>query len=259
MHNYINNKNFNGLYINSEKVLDSNDVLNSIDLANAAIKGIHESTNKFNINIFNILGLRNLSGFIGEIFAYSILEHSDGKLIGNLHQDGYPDLLLVNTKERLEYFETLYYERNGKKSPRDKKSFSPYKFGGIEIKASVGSVPPATETSPKLVIGEQRIHTLTSFDWKAHHTETNNLLAVLWDFIDELPTIVACFYRNDLEIDDWGKIVKPTEGGGRTTSVSVMKPHGILKMCKGWIAVIDDPLYIEKLSGKRWIGEKVST
>ena len=94
-------------------------------------------------------------------------------------------------------------------------------------------------------------------EWKAHHRQTNNLLAVLWDFIDEIPTIVACFYSNNLTTDDWGKIVQPKEDGGRTTSVSIMGRTGIRKMCDGWIAVIDDPDYINALSQEKWIGNEL--
>ena len=64
------------------------------------------------------------------------------------------------------------------------------------MKATCGSTPPASRV-PKPLIGEQRIALVNSFDWKAHHRETNNLLGIFWDFLDEVPTIVACFYRND--------------------------------------------------------------
>lgn len=77
------------------------------------------------------------------------------------------------------------------------------------------------------------------------------------DFINKNPTIVGCFYQNNLTIDDWGKIVQPKESGGRTTSVSIMKSSGVKKMCQNWIAVIDDSAYIDKLSNRKWIGYKV--
>lgn len=173
-----------------------------------------------------------------------------------MHQDGYPDLLRTNTEQRLAYYRSLYTEENGKKYPKDKSLFSPFRYGGVEVKATCGSTPPAS-VMPKPLIGEQRIEKLTSFDWKAHHRETNNLLSIFWDFIEEIPTVVACFYRNDLIIDDWGKIVQPKQGGGRTTSVSIMKSSGVKKMCQGWIAVIDSEPYINVLSKKKWIGYRV--
>lgn len=246
----------NRVFINDELILTNKQVVDAINFANDALCSLDAQNKSFDINIFEAMGMRNLSGIVGEYLGKSLQRFSNGNLHSNLHQDGYPDLLLTNTKERLAYFKTLYTESNGKKYPRDKALFSPYMYGGIEVKATCGSTPPASRVA-KPLIGEQRIDLINSFDWKAHHRETNNLIGILWDFISEIPTIVAAFYRNDLVIEDWGHIVKPTEGGGRTTSVSIMKSSGVSKMCAGWIAVIDNKKYIETLSKKKWIGHSV--
>ena len=237
-------------------VLTTQEVVNAINYANNALLKLNEVTQEFDINIFETLGMRNLSGMVGEYFARSIMRLSNGRLQGNLHQDGYPDLLLTDTKEKNDYFNTLYTIENGKKYPISKEVFSPYKYGGIEIKATCGNTPPA-HIVPKPLIGEQRVALLNSFEWKAHHRTTNHLLAILWDFINGNPTIVACFFQDNLDIEDWGRIVQPHEGGGRTTSVSIMQKSGIKKMCEGWVAVLDDSQYIELLSNRKWIGYKV--
>lgn len=255
MSKYVYNK-ASDIVCNRQKIMTSSDVVTAIKQANSALKALNEYTKNIDINIFDALGMRNLSGLIGEFFAKCVVKVSNGNLKSNLHQDGYPDLLLTNTKEKLEYYKTLYIVRNGEKYPKDKVLFSPYKYGGIEVKACCGSTPPA-KNIPKPLIGEQRISIVKSFDWKAHHRDTNNLLAVLWDFIDSYPVIVAAFYQNKLSQDDWGKIVVPKDDGGRTTSVSIMKTSGVKKMCKNWIAVIDDDLYREKLAKAKWIGYDV--
>ncbi|MBD5271818.1 MAG: hypothetical protein HDS42_00865 [Bacteroides sp.] len=252
---YITNNEAKINYQGSE-VLSVQEVVEAMNFANQALLKLNETTQEFDINIFETLGMRNLSGMVGEYFARSVMRIAKGRLQSNLHQDGYPDLLLTDTNEKREYFETLYTKENEKKYPISKEVFSPYKYGGIEIKATCGSTPPASKVAKPLV-GEQRVHLINSFDWKAHHRTTNHLLAILWDFIDGNPTIVACFYQDQLEVDDWGKIVQPHDGGGRTTSVSIMQKSGIQKMCKGWVAVLDDPAYIELLSNKKWIGYKV--
>lgn len=246
----------NHVTIGNEQIISNQDVLDAINFCNDALRTLDAQTKQFDINIFEVLGMRNLSGMVGEYFGKSIMRFSHNGLHSNLHQNGYPDLLLTNKPHLLAYFESLYILKDGKKYPKDKALFSPYKYGGVEIKATCGSTPPASRI-PKPLIGEQRINKVNSFDWKAHHRETNNLLSILWDFIDEVPTVAACFYRNDLNINDWGKIVEPKEGGGRTTSVSIMTSYGVKKMCDGWIAVIDNPKYIDILSNKKWIGYKV--
>lgn len=242
--------------INGEIIISNQQVVSAIEFANAAIKTLDEQTKAFDINIFEAMGMRNLSGIVGEYLGKSLQRFSNGSLHSNLHQDGYPDLLLTNTKGKKDYFSTLYSVIGGKKYPKDKSSFSPYKYGGIEVKATCGSTPPANNI-PKPLIGEQRISLINSFDWKAHHRTTNNLIGILWDFCDGLPTIVAAFYCNSLTVDDWGKIVQPKEGGGRTTSVSIMNSTGIKKMCDNWIAVIDDEQYISALSKTKWIGYRI--
>ena len=68
---------------------------------------------------------------------------------------------------------------------------------------------------------------------------------------------MAAFYQDNLVIDDWGDIIQPREGGGRTTSVSIMNSQGIKKMCDQWVAVLDDPAYINLLAKRKWIGYDV--
>lgn len=253
---YIVNSNQKIVFENCE-VISIENVVDAINFANEALLKLNKTTQEFDINIFETLGMRNLSGLVGEYFARSLVMFSEGNLQSNLHQDGYPDLLLTNTEEKRKYFATLYTYEDGKKHPISKEVFSPYKYGGIEIKATCGSVPKGTEDRPKPVVGEQRVSCIESFDWKAHHRETNHLLAILWDFINGNPTIVACFYQDNLETDDWTKIVQPKKGGGRTTSVSIMKQKGVKKMCQGWVAVLEDRAYVELFSKKKWIGYKV--
>lgn len=191
--------------------------------------------------LFGILGMRNLSAFVGEMFVSSLVKSSEGKLVKNPHQDGYPDLLIMSGEGR-ELWEKL------KDNNQDKSPFSGFETGGMEVKATCGSLPtPAVFRKKGLrkpEIGDERINHIMGYDWKAHHRETNNLIGIYWDFVDKKPVICGVFFCGDLTENDWGKIVQPKEGGGRTTSVSIMTRDGILNMYKGWLAVIDDKRYI---------------
>lgn len=205
----------------------------------------------FRVNIFAVLGMRNLSAFIGELYAASLIEVTGHAYKKNPHQDGYPDLLLMDGPGMQCWSEL---EAVGKL--RDKSPFSPFPNGGIEVKATCGSVPNADRCrrrglEGKPLIGEQRIGVMDTYDWKAHHQETNNLASILWDFIDGLPRVVAVFFCKDLEANDWGPIIQPKQGGGRTTSVSIMTRLGVRKMYENWVAVYDsDPRYAEFLNRK---------
>lgn len=216
----------------------------STEIITEAVKYTHDIFDKvddFGVDVFGILGMRNLSAFVGEVFAKSLEIKSDGLLKSNPHQDGYPDLLLMDDNG-LNDWNRLSTQL------LDKAPFSPFENGGIEIKATCGSVPTPAQCQrssgvKKPDMRDQRIDVLKGYDWKAHHRKTNNLIGILWDFIDHVPRIVALFYSSDLNINDLGRIVQPREGGGRTTSVSIMTRNGVRKMYDGTILVLNDRRY----------------
>jgi hypothetical protein len=201
----------------------------------------------FEIDVFSILGMRNLSAFVGEVFAAALVTEYPGILAKNPHQDGYPDLLLLDEAGEREWVRVA--NRIREKSP-----FSPYVTGGFEVKATCGAVPSPEvcrrRGMEKPDIGDQRLKLLSGYDWKSHHRETNDLFGVFWDFVDGCPTIVAVFYRSDLTVEDWGAIVHPRAGGGRTTSVSIMTRSGVRKMYEGWVIVLKSTEYARFFDGR---------
>ena len=196
------------------------------------------------IPIGDILGLRNLSAFVGEVYNRAVKKTAGNLIENNPHQDGYPDLLIMDQKGK-ELWNKLSSQLH------EKEPFSPFLEGGIEVKATCGDLKSGKWfTSNKInkpVIGESRLNWITGYNWKAHHRETNNLIGLIWDFKDKKPTIMAIMYANSLCVDDWGKTVTPKEGGGRTTSVSRMNKYGIRKMRKGLLAIIDSNDYSSKI------------
>jgi hypothetical protein len=225
--------------------LDPQLVKQAVQAANRTIELIHDLAAANDAPIFALLGLRNLSSFVGEIFAGEIRKLHADRFMKNPNQDGYPDLLALTARGR-RYIEQL----KASNQSTDKKHWSPYPFGGVEVKATCGNTPPAAQLA-KPEIGEARLPILQSAEWKAHHRETNKLIGIFWDFVDGLPTVVAAFYRNDLTEDDWGGIVHPREGGGRTTSVSIMNRAGVKKMGAGWVVLPKDPALLRPLAQQR--------
>lgn len=216
-------------------------LIGSIELAHGFIDDMYAA----DLDIARVLGLRNLSAFVGELVATGIARSSQGLFRLNPHQDGYPDLLLMDGRGRRE-LERLRGRMN------EKGPFSPFVSGGIEVKATCGSVPAPKTCRDRGIarpeLGDSRIVCMTGYDWKAHHRETNNLLGVLWDFVDQRPRVAAMFYSSALTESDWGGIVAPRPGGGRTTSVSIMNRGGIYKMYAGWLCVLADGGYREFLN-----------
>jgi len=218
--------------------IDMEVVKDALALTNQKIKLINENVEE----LFGLLGMRNLSAFMGELFVSSMVNVTNGLLLKNPHQDGYPDLLVMSEIGK-ELWTSLV------NNLRDKGPFSPFATGGIEVKATCGSVPTPAEAQrrglTKPGMGEARISVMKGYDWKAHHRLTNSLIGLVWDFFDGVPVIVGLFYSSDLTQEDWGNIIQPKAGGGRTTSVSIMTRDGVAKMYKGWVAVINDERYIK--------------
>ena len=211
-------------------------VFSAINVAHSLIDDLYGA----DVDVAPILGLRNLSAFVGELFAAAMVSTAGGLLESNPHQDGYPDLLLMDELGKREWMKLG--SRMNEKEP-----FSPFASGGIEIKATCGSIPTPSQCKARGIhrpdIGDTRIQCMTGYDWKAHHRETNNLIGIIWDFVEGRPRIAALQYSNRLEESDWGKIVRPKSGGGRTTSVSIMNRTGIRKMYDGWLCVLTDGRY----------------
>jgi len=216
--------------------------------ANRQLELVHDLSTLYGIELFETLGLRNLSSFVGEIGVRELARQYATQLVRNPNQDGYPDLCAL-TPESNTYLSGIQ-DSHGQ-TASDKQFWSPYPYPGIEVKATCGNVPPSSR-SPKPAIGTARLPTLVSAEWKAHHQETRVLLGFFWDFVDRLPTLLAAFFRNDLDTRegeanrDWASIVKPRAGGGRTTSVSIMRrgknsDEGVKKMGDGWLVLPRNP------------------
>lgn len=220
-------------------VIPTEQVILAISHANEMFKKFAKVND--NLDLFAILGMRNLSAFVGEVYVASLAQVTTSLLMKNPHQDGYPDLLLMDSlgQEVLSTISDLH----------DKAPFSPFAAGGIEVKATCGAVPTPAQCKKrgfsKPEIGDSRLGKITGYDWKAHHRETNNLIGILWDFVNRVPEIVALFYSSELTTEDWGKIVKPKDNGGRTTSVSIMTRTGVKKMAEGCLYCKDEPILID--------------
>ncbi len=224
--------------------LDATTIKNCLIGASRVTERLQVFSSLYEFDLFELLGLRNLSALMGEIFAKQVLLAHRDKFLKNQNQDGYPDLCALTPESRT-YLKKLTDSRG--KINTDKRYWSPYPYGGVEVKATCGNTPVAS-IKPKPAIGMSRIETgLVSAEWKAHHRETKSLLGVYWDFVETLPTFLAAFYRNDLTVDDWGNMVVPREDS-HATSVSVMKRSGVKRMGEGWMVLPKDDFYLKPLS-----------
>lgn len=216
-------------------------------LTNTKLKKLSKFEVEEDMDIYPTLGMRNLSGFIGETFVKNFVKSSNGMFLKNPHQDGYPDMLLMDVLGRAAYQVIALLNKL-----RDKAPFSPFQNGGIEVKATCGYVPmPAYYTKRNLLkpdMGDTRIDLMKGYGWSAHHRETTNLIGVFWDFNENrVPQIVALFFGNSINQSDWGNVSVP-KVGSRTTNAAGMTRTGVKKMYDNWLIVKDDSRYVDFLN-----------
>lgn len=76
--------------IEGRQIMTNEQIVKAIVFCNNAIRTLDEQTRQFDINIFEALGMRNLSGIVGEYFGKSVQRFSGGILRSNLHQMSIP-------------------------------------------------------------------------------------------------------------------------------------------------------------------------
>jgi len=173
--------------------------------------------------LFKSIDYKTTSAMIGAMFC-DTLASLTGSIVNPIEK-GHPDIVPPNASGATEEQLRKYPE-------------------GLEIKCTVGNI----EQGANLRAGETRINKLTGVTWQAHHREVQELLGMVWDFVNDghtfnYPAITGAFYADTLAEDDWGSISGTT---GRNTKVSGMKASGKHKMGTGWVSLIDDSTYLER-------------
>lgn len=190
------------------------------------IESALNQTNEFLATIpptgYKNIDYKTTSAIVGSMFCHSIAGVTGA--IVNPIEKGHPDVIPLKGESASE--EEL---RN-------------YPIG-LEIKCTVGNITKGAD----LRAGQSRIKSLEGITWQAHHQEVKQLLGIVWDFVEieyefNYPKVTGVFYADNLTTDDWGSI---SGTKGRNTKVTGMKVSGKTKMGQGWVALIDNPLYIK--------------
>lgn len=200
-------------------------VSEAVSLTNASLIGLPA-------RLFRSLDYKTTSAIVGSIFCDQIAGITTG--IINPIEKGHPDIIPLAGESASEAQLRNYPE-------------------GLEVKCTIGSI----EQGANLRAGERRVGRLTSISWQAHHREVNELMGIVWDFVQlkdhfRYPAITAVFYADDLTSEDWGQISGTT---GRNTKVTGIRISGKRKMAKGWVTLIDDLEYLATYS--RVLGSKI--
>ena len=199
-------------------VVSIEQVSEAVDLTNASLISLPAG-------LYRSLDYKTTSAIVGSLFCDQIAGITEG--ITNPIEKGHPDII-PPAGESASEAELRNYPK------------------GLEVKCTIGNI----EQGANLRAGEKRVERLTGISWQAHHREVNELMGLVWDFVQpedrfRFPVLTAVFYADNLTSDDWGQISGTT---GRNTKVTGMRISGKRKMANGWVTIIDDQEYSEAYS-----------
>ena len=209
-----------GVHLRTEVIQEA------VEETNSVMAALSHRSDALGAKISDLLDLRILSGLMGEALATAISKHCP-KLRRNPHIDGYPDLLNVSSPEAAQAF-----------SGGKREHFILFPHGGIEVKNTCG-----IRKTGDLLPGQTRIGNISRPKWKAHHRDTNHLLATYTDFIEGVPVIAAVMYSDRLSAADWSVKHQP-KAGSAMTSFCETTNAGYLKLRAGLILCLNMAEYV---------------
>lgn len=232
--------------------LASADFIEAARNTNAYIKNLVQVFGPIGFDLFYSLGQRNISGFIGEIYKNFLANQFDALCL-NPHQDGRPDILSLDTEEAQRYYQSCFNHVNGRPVPI-KEQFTPFKYGGLEVKCSIGSSGKAQTARFAMEHGhpfglyDSRVGYLNGITWWAHHSSSSNLLGLYYDYYapeNHIPQIIAALYA-ELTGPDWNKVSTGDPQNKKTSNTS-LNQSGLSKMKNNCLFCCSDEDYLTQL------------
>lgn len=184
---------------------------------NAKLRSAIAPKSEIHLDLYEIIDLRMLSGLMGEMFSTEVCR-LDRRILKNPNIDGYPDLCDISKPGQREKIEKFNMDR-----------FLAYDDGGFEVKNTFGVKKANTHITPRTTRLQKIQKTLV---WKAHHRETNHIIAIHSDYVDRIPQIIAGFYSDELTENDWTVKQQPKEGS-TMTSFCQTTPSAFVKLKRG--------------------------
>lgn len=232
--------------------LTSSDLISAAKETNKYIMNLVEIFSNIEFDIFYSLGERNVSGFVGEIYK-NILASQHSVLITNPHPDGRPDILNLASSGAQNYYEKCFEEINDRKNPI-KSMLAPFKYGGLEVKCSVGTLDEKkskdfiSKNGHPFSVYDSRVGYLNNINWWGHHVSEIDLLGLYCDYYEALggaPQILAGCYAK-LYSDDWRALSTGNPNKKKTSNTSLNK-YGLKKMRNNCMFCVEDLDYQEQV------------
>lgn len=190
-------------------------------------------------SFYTILNQRNLSGFVGEVFKH-VIHSLCPSFIPNPHPDGRPDLLNLSIETVAEYFKNNCFDRINNAPLRE--MLAPFLYGGIEIKASIGNTPSASD----FPVGVPRNNVITGLNYWAHHAHECDLLGIYYDYckiVNGSPQIKGLVFSK-ITATDWNKVSTGDPSKKKTSNTSLNK-QGTAKIKSSLVLLSTEPTYVK--------------
>jgi hypothetical protein len=230
----------------SHQRIPSSAVVTAVVDANLYLRDLRLQFRSIGFNVYESLGQRNISGFVGEVFSRVLSRHTPG-LVPNPHPDGRPDLIDVSSPQAQEHLRIRCYAagKSGRSVPI-KAQLAPFKFGGVEVKATIGDLPQGVDPP---TVGTPRHRHIRALTYWGHHCDCRNLLGVYYDYFvtrDSAPQIAAVFHAR-LSESDWNAVSLGRAGSKKTSNTS-LNASGRSKLSSGLVALLKASEIREALS-----------
>jgi hypothetical protein len=224
---------FGGAEQHTHQRIPSSAVMAAVVEANLYLRDLRVQFRRIGFNVYESLGQRNISGFVGEVFSHLLSRHTPG-LVPNPHPDGRPDLIDVSSPLAQEHLRIRCYA-TGKSTQTVpiKAQFTPFKFGGVEVKATIGDLPHGVDPP---AVGTPRHRHIRALTYWGHHRNCCNLLGVYYDYFvtrDSAPQVAAVFHARLLE-SDWNAVSLGRAGSKKTSNTS-LNASGRSKLSSGLV------------------------
>jgi len=194
------------------------------------------------VHFYTTLNQRNLSGFVGEVYKH-VLHGLSPDFVPNPHPDGRPDILTLREPSVRRYFESVCFDPESKAPIRE--HLAPFKYGGIEIKSSIGNTPNAGS----LEIGQSRSTLITGLNYWAHHAHACTLLGIYYDYCgiaNNSPQVKGLIFC-ELTVSDWHKVSIGRPDRKKTSNTS-LNQVGVGKLRKSLVMHSSEPSYVSMFS-----------
>ncbi len=228
-------------------------VILAVARANTYLHQLEEAFGQSRLGLYETLGPRNVSGFVGEVVKAALANTVEG-FVANPHADGRPDLLDVSSLEARRYLEGPCRDQVPPFAPL-RERLAPFRYGGLEVKCTIGALKSnyremlrRADRSETLTVGTPRRDYICGITYWGHHRDCTNLVGIYYDFVAKAggaPQVLLVMHAELDPAKDWSPISVGRASSKKTSNTSLTR-SGRSKIRSNAVAVTAIKEYQDK-------------